>query len=103
MMEMIASYDIQAAIDAAVKQEMNARAEELSNMSIEETIKRLAIALQDRQRIEAMWPGAPVDADLFAHLEMDIDLQHGTVTTETAARDIRGDPLYAHLFDLKTL
>ena len=103
MMDMIASYDIQAAIDAAVQQEMNARAYELNNLSIEETIGKLAVALQDRKRIEAMWPSAPVDDNLFAHLELDVDLKEGTVTAETAARDIRGDPLYAYLFDLKTL
>ena len=101
MMEMIAQYDIQAAIDAAVQQEMREQALQQRNESIEETIRKLAIALQDRKKIEAMWPNAPVDADLFAHLELDIDLRDGEVTAETAARDIYGNPLFSHLFDLK--
>ena len=39
--------------------------------------------------------------DLFSHLKFQFDLVDGKVSTETAAKDIQGEPYYWHVFDLK--
>lgn len=104
MMQMIATYDLQSAIDAAVQEEMlkHQNVAVQNNASIEETLQELARLLKDQQQIKRLWPSAPTDIDLFSHLRMDIDLHDGLVTTETAAKDIHGLPYYQYIFDLKT-
>ena len=60
----------------------------------------MAEALADQERLKALWPDAPTHMDLFSHLKFHFDLVDGKVATETAAKDVQGEPYYWHVFDL---
>ena len=55
--------------------------------------------MKDQQRIVQLWPDAPADIGVFTHLELTFDLLDNKVTTETAAKDIHGEPYYKHILD----
>ena len=94
MIDMIASYDLETAIDAAVQEEVMNKQIEDNNKTIEHAIKNLADALQDQKRIKQVWPDAPIETGVFSHMELNFDLYDGKVTVETAAKDTRGDAYY---------
>ena len=62
--EMISAYDLQSAIDRAVKQALMDRIEE-DSWRIEKAMVELATALYDIKRIKEVWPDAPT-----SHLDM---------------------------------
>merc|ERR1712151_819300 len=102
MVAMIAKYDFQDAIDKAVSEELLRMQYENNQKTIEELITQLSIAMKDQQRIVHLWPNAPGNHEMFSHLELKFDLQEGKVTTETAAKDAKGDAYHKHVLDLTT-
>ena len=58
--------------------------------------------MKDQQRIVQLWPDAPADVGVFTHLELKFDLLDNKVTTETAAKDIHGEPYYKHILDTQS-
>lgn len=52
-----------------------------NQQTIEELISKLSEAMKDQQRIIQLWPDAPLDIDLFSHLELTFDLKGDKVTT----------------------
>lgn len=58
--------------------------------------------MKDQQRIVQLWPNAPGNHEMFSHLELKFNLNEGKVTTETAAKDAKGDAYHKHVLDLAT-
>ena len=78
MMQMIASYDLQRAIDSAVEEEMSKKAAQ-NTESIEQLLARLTKLLNDQNEINKLWPNAPANVDIFSNLNLEFNLKDGTV------------------------
>ena len=100
MMQMIATYDLQSAIDSAVTEEMSKQTAQ-NTESIDKLLAHLGKLLSDQNEIKKLWPNAPTNVDIFSNLNLEFDLKDGTVQAQTAARDSRGHPVYQYLFNLK--
>ena len=78
MMQMIASYDLQSAIDSAVEEELSKKAAQ-NTESIEQLLAHLTKLLNDQNEIHKLWPNAPANVDIFSNLNLEFTLKDGTV------------------------
>jgi len=63
-------------------------------------MSQLLEAMKTQEAQTELFPDAPLkDAEMFDHLNFDLDTHSGVITVETLAKDTHGKPHYQYTYD----